>query len=185
MIQKEGEYKVLVTQTFPKGYDPEKQERRYLKTAAFRDWQHKLKRGDQLPRGKFFKGKKAGKPIILMDEAWMLLNGTSMPHFPHTPTDDGFDVENLTIPSMNDNRSMIKTCMFGHLFDKEVGCKEIEFDKLIVDVNEANKHFVIPMLLKLAERAEQEQKIREICERVDFDITCLEHGVIPETQGKA
>jgi len=36
------------------------------KNAAYKDWLHKLNRGDKLPRGKFFKGKKAGKPIILI-----------------------------------------------------------------------------------------------------------------------
>lgn len=65
---------MLVTQTFPKNFDLEREKKRHLKTAAFRDWQHKLNHGDQLPRGKFFKGKKAGKPVILMDEAWLLLN---------------------------------------------------------------------------------------------------------------
>ncbi len=47
------------------------------KNAAYKDWLHKLNRGDQLPRGKFFKGKKAGKPIILMDEAHLFLGGSS------------------------------------------------------------------------------------------------------------
>ncbi|WP_045391873.1 hypothetical protein [Vibrio rotiferianus] len=40
------------------------------KNAAYKDWLHKLNRNDKLPRGKFFKGKKAGKPIILVDEFW-------------------------------------------------------------------------------------------------------------------
>ncbi|MCE7534209.1 hypothetical protein [Acinetobacter nosocomialis] len=30
-----------------------------------------LKHGDILPRGKFFKGKTAGKPILVLDEFWM------------------------------------------------------------------------------------------------------------------
>ena len=42
------------------------------KNAAFQQWQHNLKRGDKLPRGKFFKGKKAGRPLFIMDEAWSL-----------------------------------------------------------------------------------------------------------------
>ncbi|EGR3042467.1 hypothetical protein DMW15_22940 [Vibrio parahaemolyticus] len=43
-----------------------------LKTAAFQEWQHKLHRNDTLPRGPFFKGKKAGKPIFIMDECHLL-----------------------------------------------------------------------------------------------------------------
>ncbi len=39
-----------------------------LKVAAFEDWQHKLNKNETLPRGKFFKGKVAGKPIFIMDE---------------------------------------------------------------------------------------------------------------------
>lgn len=44
----------------------------HLRTAAFREWQHRLNRGDKLPRGKFFKGKRAGKPFMMMDEAHFL-----------------------------------------------------------------------------------------------------------------
>lgn len=40
------------------------------KNAAFKEWLHKLGRKDTLPRGRFFRGKKAGKPIILIDECW-------------------------------------------------------------------------------------------------------------------
>lgn len=40
---------------------------------VFQDWQYKLKRGDKLPRGKWFKGKKAGKPYQVIDEAHQLL----------------------------------------------------------------------------------------------------------------
>jgi hypothetical protein len=35
---------------------------------VFTDWQYKLKRGDKLPRGKWFKDKKAGKPYLVFDE---------------------------------------------------------------------------------------------------------------------
>ncbi|EMW7305238.1 hypothetical protein AAFN31_004014 [Vibrio parahaemolyticus] len=56
-----------------------------LKTAAFRDWQHKLHRNDQLPRGRFFKGKKAGKPVVIMDEFHMYFKQPSNP-FPYQPT---------------------------------------------------------------------------------------------------
>lgn len=56
-----------VTQAMP---DLEK-ERAYLrKTAAFEEWRQKLNRGDRLPRGKFFKGKRPGKKIVLVDEYW-------------------------------------------------------------------------------------------------------------------
>lgn len=37
---------------------------------AFKEWQYKLKRGDKLPRGKWFKGKTAGRPRVIFDEAW-------------------------------------------------------------------------------------------------------------------
>jgi len=60
-----------VTQTF----DKDKYEavvKAHLRTAAFREWQHRLNRGDKLPRGKFFKGKRAGKPFMMMDEAHFL-----------------------------------------------------------------------------------------------------------------
>ncbi|EMD1581309.1 MULTISPECIES: hypothetical protein [Acinetobacter calcoaceticus/baumannii complex] len=40
--------------------------------APFKYWlENVLKRGDILPRGKFFKGKTAGKPIWVTDEFWM------------------------------------------------------------------------------------------------------------------
>ena len=42
------------------------------KNAAFKSWQYTLNRGDKLPRGKFFKGKKSGKPITLTDEFWYI-----------------------------------------------------------------------------------------------------------------
>lgn len=44
------------------------------KTAAFREWQHKLKRGDTLPRGKFFKGKKASGLCGFVDEFGYFFN---------------------------------------------------------------------------------------------------------------
>lgn len=44
------------------------------KRAAFREWQYKLSRGDKLPRGKYFNGKKAGRPIVIIDEAWSFLS---------------------------------------------------------------------------------------------------------------
>lgn len=63
---------MIVTQTFYK----EKHEaavRKHLRTAAFTDWQHRLKRGDKLPRGKFFRGKKAGRPLVAVDEYWRMM----------------------------------------------------------------------------------------------------------------
>lgn len=69
---------MLVTQSLPKGFDSEKAKAYHLKTAAFRDWQHKLNRNDQLPRGKFFKGKQAGKTIILIDECWQFFPKTEL-----------------------------------------------------------------------------------------------------------
>jgi len=44
------------------------------KNAAFKDWIYKLNRGDTLPRGKFFQGKSAGKPLLIMDESHLLFN---------------------------------------------------------------------------------------------------------------
>ncbi|MDF7662840.1 hypothetical protein PUG81_28160 [Erwiniaceae bacterium L1_54_6] len=40
---------------------------------AFKDWIVRLKRGEQLPRGKFFKGKKPGRPPLLVDEFWRFM----------------------------------------------------------------------------------------------------------------
>jgi len=44
---------------------------------VFREWQYNLKRGDILPRGKWFKDKKAGKPQLIYDEAHLFLNRNS------------------------------------------------------------------------------------------------------------
>jgi hypothetical protein len=43
------------------------------KNAAFQDWLNKLSSTDQLPRGRFFKGKKGGRPRFIFDEAWQFL----------------------------------------------------------------------------------------------------------------
>ena len=48
--------------------------RSHLRESALREWQYRLKPGDKLPRGKFFKGKRAGKPFIMMDEAPLIMN---------------------------------------------------------------------------------------------------------------
>lgn len=58
---------VLVTQK-PNDFNPLK------KNVAFRHWLKKLGRKDTLPRGKFFKGKVGGAPIIIFDEAHFFLN---------------------------------------------------------------------------------------------------------------
>ncbi len=50
------------------------------KNAAFRAWQRKLNRGDRLPRGKFFKGKRAGKPLVIMDEGHLLTSHDEYKH---------------------------------------------------------------------------------------------------------
>lgn len=62
---------MLVTQTL----DKKKYEavvKNYYRTFAFKEWQHRLSRGDRLPRGKYFKGKLAGKPFMMMDESHFL-----------------------------------------------------------------------------------------------------------------
>lgn len=51
--------------------------RKMAKEAPFKEWQHKLTPGDRLPRGKFFKGKSAGQPLFIMDEAWAFLGNAS------------------------------------------------------------------------------------------------------------
>jgi len=39
------------------------------KNAAYRDWLMRLKKGEQLPRGKFFRGKRAGvNKLVIVDE---------------------------------------------------------------------------------------------------------------------
>lgn len=51
--------------------------KRLIGKPAFRHWQYKLKQGETLPRGKFFKGKKpkgGRRPLIILDEAWMFLS---------------------------------------------------------------------------------------------------------------
>lgn len=44
------------------------------KTAAFEEWRQSLNRGDRLPRGRFFKGKKPGGNLIVLDECWQTLS---------------------------------------------------------------------------------------------------------------
>lgn len=40
------------------------------KTAAFEEWRQKLNLSDRLPRGRFFKGKRPGRKLVVMDEFW-------------------------------------------------------------------------------------------------------------------
>jgi hypothetical protein len=44
------------------------------KIAAFREWEMRMKRGDRLPRGKYFNGRTGGLKLIAIDEAWLALN---------------------------------------------------------------------------------------------------------------
>lgn len=62
----------------------EKKKVAHLKTAAFREWQHKQHPNDKLPRGPFFRNKKPGKPLLIMDEFHMYLAETQFP-FPYRP----------------------------------------------------------------------------------------------------
>lgn len=39
---------------------------------AFDDWLHQLPRGNKLPRGRYFFGKKPGRPVHILDEFWRL-----------------------------------------------------------------------------------------------------------------
>lgn len=44
------------------------------KNAAFEEWRQKLNRGDRLPRGRFFKDKRPGRKLLVMDEFWRAFN---------------------------------------------------------------------------------------------------------------
>lgn len=44
--------------------------RHIKKTSAFDEWRKRLRPNDRLPRGRFFKGKKAGPAFFFMDEFW-------------------------------------------------------------------------------------------------------------------
>jgi len=37
---------------------------------AFDDWLHQLSHNDRLPRGRYFRGKRPGRPLIIVDEFW-------------------------------------------------------------------------------------------------------------------
>lgn len=40
--------------------------------AAEKEWLHRLKAGECFPRGKFFRNKKPGKPLVCIDEFHMM-----------------------------------------------------------------------------------------------------------------
>lgn len=67
VTSKYGTRFVTVTQTLP---DMERFEAYRRKTAAFEEWRQKLNRGDRLPRGRYFKGKKPARNLVVLDEFW-------------------------------------------------------------------------------------------------------------------
>jgi hypothetical protein len=64
---KYGRNVVAATQTLP---DIQRQEVYRRQTAAFEEWRKKLNYSDRLPRGRYFKGKKPGRKVVVMDELW-------------------------------------------------------------------------------------------------------------------
>lgn len=41
---------------------------RYKSRPAFQDWSCRLKKGERLPRGRYFVGKKPGRPLQIIDD---------------------------------------------------------------------------------------------------------------------
>lgn len=41
---------------------------RIKRNPAYKEWLYRLKAGERLPRGRFFRKKKPGRPIMMMDE---------------------------------------------------------------------------------------------------------------------
>ena len=41
---------------------------------AFNDWLHQLLYKDRVPRGRYFRGKRPGRPLLIMDEFWQQLS---------------------------------------------------------------------------------------------------------------
>lgn len=37
---------------------------------AFDDWLHQLSHKDRVPRGRYFRGKRPGRPLMIVDEFW-------------------------------------------------------------------------------------------------------------------
>lgn len=58
---------MLVAQSIDKNA-LEQAQRRMLMDTPFKEWAERLSRGDTLPRGRNFKGKKPGRPIHIIDE---------------------------------------------------------------------------------------------------------------------
>lgn len=56
---------VTVTQSVA---DLERYAKGKRRSVAFEEWRRKLSRRDRLPRGTFFKGKKGGEPLMILDE---------------------------------------------------------------------------------------------------------------------
>ncbi|MCR9918259.1 hypothetical protein NB550_12215 [Vibrio parahaemolyticus] len=70
---------MVIQQTIPANLEEvkdsaEKRQHRRRKNFAFKSWQHRLKRGDTLPQGKFFRNKIAGAPIMILDECGFYFN---------------------------------------------------------------------------------------------------------------
>ncbi|USD58895.1 hypothetical protein J4N45_10170 [Vibrio sp. SCSIO 43140] len=84
---------MIVEQSLPQGLNIEqlnamskRKEKYRLKTAAFLEWQHKLNRNDTLPRGRFFRNKRPGPPVLAIDEAHRYYSGNSFPQIHETLT---------------------------------------------------------------------------------------------------
>lgn len=65
---------------------------RIKKHAAFEDWQHRLKRGERLPRGRWFRNKRPGRPLVMMDEVHTLWQIDTAPRGPRRPFCEKTDV---------------------------------------------------------------------------------------------
>ncbi|HGB4080487.1 TPA: hypothetical protein ACIVGF_002869 [Salmonella enterica subsp. enterica serovar 16:l,v:-] len=48
---------------------------RYKYRPAFQEWIYRLKKGERLPRGRYFVGKKPGRPMPIIDEFSSLFEG--------------------------------------------------------------------------------------------------------------
>lgn len=69
-----GRVKVVTATQSMLDVDLERYEAWRKKTVAFEEWRQSLNRGDRLPRGRFFKGKKPGCNLIVLDECWQTLS---------------------------------------------------------------------------------------------------------------
>lgn len=114
---------MLVAQCLPERLDSKKEHLKAeraktykLKTAAFREWQHKLHHNDTLPRGPFFQGKKAGKPILNLDECHMSFERPNTAFYPFSPDVEqvGSFVNVLVLKPYGNGYSMLKLNEFGN-----------------------------------------------------------------------